>query len=89
MPINDLRNDLASALAGEGQQTNGLEQEVIAGYMTLTPAEKKVLLKVMNSEFGAILAKVLPDDLGELIAEAVNTAPERIGAGTTLPLRAG
>ena len=89
MPINDLRNDLASALAGEGQQTNGLEQEVIAGYMTLTPAEKKVLLKAINSEFGVILAKVLPDDLGELIAEAVNTAPERIGAGTTLPLRAG
>ena len=67
------------------QRSGSLEQEVIDGYMTLTPQEKKMLLGAMNSALGGILMKVLPDQLGGLIREAIDTPPERIGAGTTLP----
>ena len=91
----DPRSGLLSSFAGAAmgrtsldQGTGNLEQEVIDGYMTLTPGEKKALLKAMDGGLGAILAKVLPKELNELIAEAVDTPPERIGPGTTLPLRA-
>ncbi len=67
------------------QRTGNLEQEVIDGYMTLTPKEKKVLLGAMNGALGGILMKVLPDQLAGLIREAIDTPPERIGAGTTPP----
>lgn len=89
MPPNDPRSGLLSKFVSPetqpAQHTGGLEQEVIDGYMTLTPGEKKVLLKAMDGAFGRILTKVLPDQLGALIQEAIDTPPERIGAGTTLP----
>lgn len=87
-PQSGLRRGLLSAF-GETSEAGGVEQEVIDGYMTLTPEEKRVLLKAMDGGLGAILSKVLPPELNQLIAEAVDTAPERIGPGTTPPLRAG
>ena len=92
-PQSGLRRGLLSAFGetSEASETGpgGVEQEVIDGYMTLTPQEKRVLLKAMDGGLGAILSKVLPPELNDLIAEAVNTAPERIGPGTALPQSAG
>lgn len=62
-----------------------LEQQVIAGYMSLTPVEKKVLLTAMDGVLGQILIKVMPDELEEVFLEAVNTSPDQIGPGTTPP----
>ncbi len=62
-----------------------LEQQVIAGFMTLTPVEKKVLLTAMDGVLGQILIKVMPDELEEVFLEAVNTSPDQIGPGTTPP----
>ena len=66
-----------------------LEQQVIAGYMSLTPVEKKVLLTAMDGVLGQILIKVMPDELEEIFLEAVNTSPDQIGQGTTPPMAAG
>lgn len=71
----------APILAGSGD----LEQEVIAGYMSLKVDQKQKLLRAMDSELGPILLQVLPDSLGSLILEAINTPPEAIVDGLTPP----
>ncbi len=72
----------APVLAGAGDLT----QEVIQGYMSLTPAEKQTLLRAMEGVLGEILKKVLPNELDELLTEAIQTDPSRIGPGTTPPM---
>ncbi len=72
----------APVLAGSGDLT----QEVIQGYMSLRPEEKQTLLRAMEGVLGAILKKVLPNELDELLTEAIQTDPSRIGPGTTLPM---
>lgn len=72
----------ASVLAGAGNMT----QEVIQGYMSLRPEEKQTLLRAMEGVLGEILKKVLPNELDELLTEAIATDPSRIGPGTTPPM---
>ena len=72
----------APVLAGAGNMT----QEVIQGYMSLRPEEKQTLLRAMEGVLGEILKKVLPNELDELLTEAIATDPARIGAGTTPPM---
>ncbi len=66
-----------------------LEQQVIEGYMSLTPVEKKVLLTAMDGVLGQILIKVMPDELEEVFMEAINTSPDQIGQGVAPPMAAG
>ncbi len=66
-----------------------LEQQVIAGFMTLTPVEKKVLLTAMDGVLGQIFIKVMPDELEEVFLEAIGTSPDQIGPGMTPPMAAG
>lgn len=68
-------------LAGAGN----MQQEVIANYMTLTPPQKRRLLTAFEGELGEILLIVLPNELEEVILEAINTDPARIVDGTTPP----
>lgn len=62
-----------------------IERQVIEGYMSLSPDEKRIFLRAMDGVLGSILAKILPDQLDDLIQEAIQTPPEEIGNGTTPP----
>ena len=79
-PIGNPGPQLTGAPLGGGVT----EEQVVAGYMSLNVTQKKVFLKAVDGMLGEIL-KIMFPGVEHLIQEAIDTNPEQIVTGTTLP----